>query len=264
METEHTVPAKYAYRGANLISFGTSIKLLFTGYLTTVAAGYLMALIQILFTHGMADGKFGLSLDDIVYSYYGNRSGSLLESKLNGSMKSNSPEQERFKLIQWAREGGGEVSYKLEIKPIVDKYCVLCHNEAAGGSIPDFSKFENLQKTTESNQGATFASLTRVSHIHLFGISFIFMFVGIIFSFSTGVPRKFKYAAIVMPYLFLLIDIASWWLTKLNPHFALLVIFAGSGLGISFAFMWTVSMYQMWILGGWYKQADRRNAVMRD
>src|SRR5512134_3734908 len=105
MSSEYDIPAKYAYRGANLTSFGTSIKLLFTGYLTTIAAGYLMALIQILFTHGMADGRFGLSLDDIVYSYYGDRSGSLLESKLNGSMKANAPEQERFRLIQWARDG---------------------------------------------------------------------------------------------------------------------------------------------------------------
>lgn len=260
---ENNIPVKYAYKAANLISFGTSIKLLFTGYLTTVAAGYIMALIQILFTHGMADGKFGLSLDDIVYSYYGNRSGSVLESKLNGSMKSNAPDQDRFKLIQWARDGGKESDYKNGIKTIVDSNCIMCHN-AEAGSLPDFTQYENLKKTTDSNQGATFQSLIRVSHIHLFGISFIFMFVGIIFSFSTNVPRKYKYTAIVMPYLFLMLDITSWWLTKLNSNFALLVIFAGAGLGISFAYMWFVSMYQMWILGGLYKQVDRRNAVMRD
>lgn len=261
--THHNIPVKYAYRGANLVSFGTSIKLLFTGYLTTIAAGYCMALIQILFTHGMADGKFGLSLDDIVYSYYGNRSGSVLESKLNGSMKFNAPDQDRFKIIQWVRDGASEDDYNAKIKPIVEKNCVMCHN-AGAGSIPDFGKFANLQKLSESSEGATFQSLTRLSHIHLFGISFIFMFVGIIFSFSTNVPRRYKYPAIVMPYLFLLIDIASWWLTKLNPHFALLVIFAGAGLGLSFAFMWSVSMYQMWILGGIKKQSDRRNAIMRD
>lgn len=263
MSTEANVPVKYAYKGANLISFGTSIKLLFTGYLSTIAAGYIMALIQILLTHGMADGKFGLSLDDIVYSYYGDRSGSVLESKLNGSMKANAPDQDRFKIIQWVRDGASETEYKSSIKPIVEQRCVLCHN-ADAGSLPDFSKFENLKKASESSEGATFQSLTRLSHIHLFGISFIFMFVGIIFSFSTGIPCKYKYPAIVMPYLFLLIDIASWWLTKLSPHFAWLVIVAGAGLGISFAFMWSVSMYQMWILGGLFKQSDRRNAILRD
>ncbi len=263
MSTDANIPVKYAYKGANLVSFGTCIKLLFTGYLVTIGAGYLMALTQILFTHGMADGKFGLSLDDIVYSYYGDRSGSVLESKLNGSMKMNAPDQDRFKIIQWVRDGADEAKYNADIKPIIEKNCVMCHN-ANAGSLPDFGKFENLKKLAESSEGATFASLTRLSHIHLFGISFIFMFVGLIFSFSTGVPCKYKYPAIVMPYLFLLVDIASWWLTKLNPHFAWLVIIAGAGLGISFAFMWTVSMYQMWILGGVLKQSDRRNAVLRD
>ncbi|MDD2759631.1 MAG: elongation factor-1 alpha [Methylomonas sp.] len=263
MSEELNIPAKYAYKGANLVSFGTCIKLLFSGYLVTIAAGYLMALVQILATHGMADGKFGLSLDDVVYSYYGDRSGSVLESKLNGSMKFNAPEQDRFKIIQWVRNGAAEVEYNASIKAVVDKNCIRCHNESSG-SLPDFSKFENLQKLSESSEGATFQSLTRLSHIHLFGISFIFMFVGIIFSFSTEVPGYLKYPAVIMPYLFLLIDIASWWLTKLNPHFAWLVIIAGFGLGISFAFMWSVSMYQMWILGGLRKQSDRRNAILRD
>lgn len=86
----------------NLCNLGMSVKLLFTGYLITIATGYLFALVQILFTHGMADGQFGLSLNDIVYSYYGDRSGSIMESKLNGSMKYNAPEEERFKIIQWS------------------------------------------------------------------------------------------------------------------------------------------------------------------
>lgn len=259
-----TPTVKDNIKGINLTNFGISIKLVFSGFLSVVAAGYLMAMVQILYTHGMADGQFGLSLNDIVYSYYGDRSGSGLESKLNGSMKFNAPDQERFKIIQWVRDGASEESYNSSgIKDIIETRCVACHNEAAG-SLPDFNKFENIKKVAAANEGATFQSLIRVSHIHLFGISFIFMFVGIIFSFSTGVPGKYKYPAIIMPYLFLLLDVASWWLTKLDPHFALLVIFAGSGLGMAFAFMWSVSMYQMWISGCLLKRNDRRNAIMRD
>ena len=84
------------HHGINLCSQGLSLKMLFTGYLSIVAIGYLMALVQILFTHGMADGQFGLSVDDIVYSYYGKRSGSGIEGKLNGSMKLMAPEEERL------------------------------------------------------------------------------------------------------------------------------------------------------------------------
>jgi hypothetical protein len=231
----------------NLSNVSLPIKLLFSGYLMIIAIGYGMATIQILVTHGMADGKFGLSIQDIVYSYYGNRSGSQLESKLNGSMKANAPEQDRFAIIQWVRNGAQEHDYIKHTKTIFDVRCVPCHNADAGG-LPDFSRLENIQKYTHSDSGATLTSLARVSHIHLFGIVFIFMFVGGIFSLTSGVPLAIKCAAIVTPFVFLLLDIASWWLTKLNPHFAWLVIFGGAGLAMAFVFMWVVSMYEMWIL----------------
>ena len=103
------------------------IKVLFTGYLTTVAVGYLVALIQIMFTHGMADGKFGLSIDDIVYSYYGNRSGTLLETKLNGSMKENASEQERFIIMQWVRDGAEQDEFsKSGVEKIIQECFVMC------------------------------------------------------------------------------------------------------------------------------------------
>ncbi len=224
----------------------TPIKVLFTGYLCSVAVGYFFALVQILFTHGMADGQFGLSIDDIVYSYYGNRSGTVLEKKLNGSMKQNASEKERFEIMQWVRDGADIKTYESTgVKKIIDERCVMCHNKDAG-TIPDFSDVEVLKTVTTEDEGATFASLTRVSHIHLFGISFIFMFVGIIFSFAQSPTVKYKCIAIGMPYAFLLVDILSWWLTKIHPMFAILVILAGMGMGVSFMFMWAISILEMW------------------
>lgn len=224
----------------------TPIKVLFTGYLCTVGVGYLFALIQILFTHGMADGKFGLSVDDIVYSYYGNRSGTVLEQKLNGSMKDKAPEQERFKIMEWVREGALIEDYRDDgIDKIIESRCVMCHNESASG-IPDFTKFEQLKILTAQDTGATFSSLIRVSHIHLFGISFIFMFVGLIFSFAETTTTQYKCIAIGMPYVFLIADILSWWLTKIHPMFAWLVILAGMGMAVSFVFMWATSILEMW------------------
>jgi hypothetical protein len=224
----------------------TPTKVLFTGYLCSVAVGYFFALVQILFTHGMADGQFGLSIDDIVYSYYGNRSGTVLEKKLNGSMKQNASEKERFEIMQWVRDGADIKTYESAgVKKIIDERCVMCHNKDAG-TIPDFSDVEVLKTVTTEDEGATFASLTRVSHIHLFGISFIFMFVGIIFSFAQSPTVKYKCIAIGMPYAFLLVDILSWWLTKIHPMFAVLVILAGMGMGVSFMFMWAISILEMW------------------
>ncbi len=248
------------HHGINLCSQGLSLKMLFSGYLFIVAIGYLMALVQILFTHGMADGEFGLSIDDIVYSYYGQRSGSLIENKLNGSMQPMAPEEERIKIINWVRKGADEKVFNTDIRPIIDTYCIACHSEASGMSLPDFTKFENIHQRAETDEGATFSSLARVSHIHLFGIAFIFMFVGLIFSLAAGVPPMLKAGAIVTPYVFLFIDITSWWLTKLNPNFAWLVIIGGGMMAISFAFMWLVSMYEMWLMP--WKKADSRDALL--
>jgi hypothetical protein len=234
----------------SLRQLDTPVKVLFTGYLSSVAVGYLMALIQILFTHGMADGKFGLSIDDIVYSYYGNRSGTVLETQLNGAMKENASEQERFKIIQWVRDGADKEDYSDSgVETIIQQRCVMCHSGQT--SLPNFNDFNVLKELSRQDDGATFSSLTRVSHIHLFGISFIFMFVGLIFSFAETSTTKYKCIAIGMPYVFLLVDILSWWLTKLDPMFAWLVIMAGTGMAVSFFFMWSVSVLEMW----WFDKA---------
>jgi hypothetical protein len=233
----------------NLASQGTSLKALFSGYLMVVAVGYLMALVQIQLTHGLADGEYGLSVDDIVYSYYGNRSSSLLENKLEGSMKPMASDTERAQIITWIHRGADEDEYETAgIEQIFEAKCIPCHNADSGMPIPDYTEFENIKERALVDTGASFSSLARVSHIHLFGIAFIFMFVGLIFSLTTGVPKALKVITISTPYVFLLVDISSWWLTKLNPNFAWLVILAGGAMALSFAFMWLVSMYEMWIL----------------
>lgn len=234
-------------QNVNIRSLGLSVRVLFTGYLTVVALGYMMALIQILMTHGMADGKFGLSVDDIVYSYYGDRTGTLLETKLNGSMMDMVDTEERFFLIQWARDGATLENYESSgAKEIVQDYCVGCHNPDGPGP-RNFEVDEEFLATTETDTGATLSALVRVSHIHIFGIAFVFMFVGLIFSLTTGLPKLVKSTLIAMPYVFLVGDIASWWITKYTPSAAWLVIFVGVGMALSFAIMWVWSFWQMWL-----------------
>lgn len=220
------------------------VKVLFTGYLMCIGAGLLTAGMQIMLTHGMADGELGLSLDDIVYSYYGNRTGTKLESMLNGQMQGMAEPETRIKIIKWAREGAPADQWAPDIKPLFQENCTGCHN--ANSSLPDFTKLEVVQGLAESDQGATFASLTRVSHIHLFGISFIFMFIGAIFSLSVGISDKFKCVLIGVPFAFLLLDILSWWLTKYIPSFAWVTVVGGIGYSLASTLMWIISVYQMW------------------
>lgn len=230
----------------NLPNLPTSIKVLFIGYLLVIGVGLCMAGLQIMLTHGMADGKLGLSKDDIVYSYYGDRSGSKLESKLNGSMKDNAPPEIRLEIIKWAREGAPEAQWENRFKGVFAQYCVMCHSNIPG--IPNFTKFDEVKKVAAINEGASVQSLTRVSHIHLFGICFIFFLMAFIFSFAVNVPKVLKILAIIFPFAFLILDVLSWWLTKWNPGFAWLTIIGGIGYSLASTFMWFTSMYQMLIM----------------
>ncbi len=219
-------------------------KILFTGFLMVMGAGLLMAGLQIMLTHGMADGRAGLSVTDIVYSYYGNRSGSRLEFMLNGQMKPMAPDAARFKLIEWARDGAPAAGWAPTIKPIVQQYCVSCHNSES--TLPDFTKLANLQTVAEVDQGVSINTLTRVSHIHLFGIAFIFMFIGWIFALAEF-PKGWKALLIAIPFIFLLADIFSWWMTKFAPDFAWLTLIGGICYSVASTIMIFTSLAQMWL-----------------
>ena len=230
----------------NLPSLGLPLRMLFTGYLLATGLGLLMAGGQILLTHGMADGKFGISINDIVYSYYGDRGNSRIEAKLEGSMKDKAPTAVRAEIVQWVQRGAPESEWDGRMQGVFQKHCVQCHGNIPG--LPDFSSYQGVMGVATIDKGASIDSLTRVSHIHLFGIAFIFFFVGFIFSFTVGISRLVKSIVIFIPFAFLIIDVFSWWVTKWYPNFAIVTIIGGFGYSLNAAFMILASLYQMWIM----------------
>jgi hypothetical protein len=229
----------------NLTNIPISWKILFSGYLLVIGCGLLMSGAQILLTHGMADGKFGLSVDDIVYSYYGNRGDSILEAKLSGTMKDKASTKDKAQIVKWVQSGSPLAEWEGSIQEVFARNCVKCHGGVPG--LAAFTTYDGIKPYTTIDTGATVSSLARVSHIHLFGIAFIFFFVCAIFSFAKGVPVPLKLIAIGFPFAFILVDIASWWLIKWYPSFAWLEIIAGLGYFSAAAFMILTSLYQMWL-----------------
>ena len=223
-----------------------TIKSLFTCYLLVIGLGALLASAQILMTHGMADGEFGLSLDDIVYSYHGDPRHSKIEIKLKGSMQDKASPADKLEIIKWVRNGTSEELWDSKIKEIFYKNCISCHSITPG--LPNFTRLEEVRRVAKSEDGVSAASLTRVSHIHIFAISFIFFFNGMIFSLSVGIKEYLKIVIVSAPFFFLTLDVFSWWLTKIHPMFAWITIISGVGYNVCSAITWFVSMYQMWIL----------------
>lgn len=238
-------------------------RLLYTGYLLVIGVGLLMAGAQVLLTHGMADGRFGISLDDIVYSYYGNRSNSKLESKLNGSMQDKAPIEIRREIIRWVQLGASRDEWDGGIGAHFDQYCVSCHSVIP--ALPSFTTYEGVLPSAAIDTGTTIDALARVSHIHLFGIAFIFFFVGYIFAQAVGFQPWLQGVLIITPFVFLLVDVLSWWLTKWYPDFAILTLAGGIGYSVASAIMIFTCLYQMWVMSGLSKSnSTQTDAIGQD
>ena len=106
--------------------------------------------------------------------------------------------------------------------------------------------YDNVSLVVEQDTGASLHTLVRVSHIHLFGMTFIFFIMGFIFSHAFIRPVWLKSLVVFTPFVCIAADVSSWYFTKLYSGFAWVVLLAGGGMAASFAFMWFTSMYQMW------------------
>jgi hypothetical protein len=105
-----------------------------------------------------------------------------------------------------------------------------------------------VQKVTKVDTGLSLLALARVSHIHLFGISVLFILTGAIFSLSET-PIWFRVTVLVVPYLAIVMDIGSWWATKYyNPIFAYIVLFGGAVMGLAMACQILIALWEMWIV----------------
>src|SRR5476649_2719477 len=151
---------------------------LYTATLLILGMAYLFALLNLYFTYaGRAGGNpLLLSYEDIVVAYSGSGKGSRLESALRGPMSGMLPAEERNTVLAWAAEGGPRPVYDKTIAPLLEKRCMTCH-DGSNPHLPNFNGFDNLKKVTEKDTGAAIATLVRVSHIHLFGLTFIFFIV---------------------------------------------------------------------------------------
>ena len=223
-----------------------SVRVLYTAVLCMLGLGYLFALVYLFHSYSGKDGNpKSLSYDDVVIAYSGTGKGSKIEAAMRGSMSVMAPIEERTVILNWVQEGSDRTRFEPDVRPILDKRCIACH-DGSNPNLPNLNGYDNVLKVTERDTGAEIFTLVRVSHIHSFGLTFVFFLMGSIFSHAYVRPVWFKCAVMALPFVSLVLDIGSWYFTKLYHPFGWVVMIAGGVMGLSFAFMWVVSMYQMW------------------
>jgi len=225
-----------------------SQRVLYTAALLVLGLGYLFALLNVYFTYaGKAGGNpLMLTAEDLIVAYSGSGKSSRLESALRGPMSTMLPREEVTIVIDWVQANANRDKYEKEIRPILEKRCMACH-DGSNPHLPNLSNYDNLKKATEMDKGATIPTLVRVSHIHLFGVTFIFFLVGLTFSHAYVRPVWFKCTVVAFPFVAIMVDVSSWYIIKLFHPFVYVEMAAGALMAACFAFMWVVSLYQMWL-----------------
>ncbi len=220
-------------------------RVLYTCALCVLGLGYAFAMIYIFASHHGRDGDPMLTVKDIAIAYSGTKSGTKLESALKGPMSGMLPADENLKIIDWVRSGASEKEYEDSVKTIIDNRCITCHNNR-NPHLPSLEDYQGVMHTAEEDHGVDMFTLVRVSHIHLFGLTFIFFIVAGIFLHAYIRHEWLKIAIIVIPFVSIIVDVASWYITKLFEPFAWVVIGSGALMGICFGLQFIISIYQMW------------------
>lgn len=223
----------------------TSERILDTLFLLTIGLGYLFALTHLYFTHNNRDGQPGLSVDDVMIAYYGSHDHSRLGAAINGPMEPNlRSKADKLVILKWLQDGKDEDEYLEKVAPILERDCLSCHRPSINANIPDLTDYQAVLEVADAN-GASLPALVKVSHIHLFGIAFILFLIGKIF-ILTELHPLLKRSIVAIPFIAMVIDILSWYITTFIPWFAYVVVTAGGLLGLSLALQILVSLYQLW------------------
>ncbi|CAB5139720.1 hypothetical protein D3OALGA1CA_3792 [Olavius algarvensis associated proteobacterium Delta 3] len=95
-------------------------------------------------------------------------------------------------------------------------------------------------------KGEQFVWLLKWTHIHLFGMNMIFIFLGVI-TFMLDIGSRFRTWLIVVPFIGVLIDILAMWLKGyVSPVFFWLHIPGGGAFGLVFVYVSLRALREMW------------------
>lgn len=237
-----------------------TFRALFTSFLMLIGSAYLMAMAYMFLAIIEPHQKMGMGLvQGIEVKYHGRPDSSRLESALRGPMASNIDPPDRDRVLEWVHNGALESDYP-KIKPILDSRCATCHSAQSGMPIPPIDSYAAVQKLAETDQGPTITDLARVSHVHLFGISIFFLLTGAIFALSR-ITAWLRVTIVVLPYLAIIADIGSWWLTKFFPIFGVVVVIGGALMATSFGLQVGISLWEMWLPAPWASDRRRRRSA---
>ena len=122
------------------------MRVLYTAALLVLGMGYCFAMIYVWASHAGRDGDpSSLSVQDIQIAYSGSKESSRLEAALRGPMSGMLPPGEISEIVAWVHRGIDKGEYERDIKPIMEKRCMSCH-DGSNPHLPNLKGYEHLSE----------------------------------------------------------------------------------------------------------------------
>ena len=229
-----------------LRSLSLPSKLAVSAFLVLAGIGYIFGFLNILVSYQMTDGQPGLSAKDVELAYYGNRGETALEGTIDGSMRQYFSSDAKYNVVKdWVALGADENTYGA-VQGVFNSDCVACHNSASYAAADVVLEgYVDIEPFLEQDTGKSISRLISLSHTHLLSTAVVVFLLAFIISFSSY-PDWLKLVLYIVSFLAIFLDIGSWWLAKLAPGFAILVIVGGAMLGTSFGAMTVLGLWDTW------------------
>ncbi len=262
-----------------LRSLPAGARVMLTAFLLIVGLGYLVAVANIIYSHDMADGKPGMSVDDIRAVYSGmtisKRVSDEIPSRaltmLRGAMREYVEDDADFTILEnWLKKGAppdeldaGE-SRKTPRRALILN-CLRCHAQSTNSDIAkeapfgpdemtvDYEMMKPLLTTVTSSSvdlieappQYTLKRLILVSHQHMLAIPIFTLAVGLMFM-TVRWPRRWNGLITALPMVVLILDFAGWWLSRVFEPFVVVIAAAGGVFGLAFGFQILAVVVELW------------------
>jgi len=236
-----------------LASLSTPAKALLTLFLLAAAAGMAVGAWNTSASLGGADGRPGLSVEDLRRTFHGRPGWTLLASKIDGgSMERHVPiPSERKALLDWASRGARLEDFE-PARAVLDARCIRCHSPGGEKGDSPFAASREAGAThplvvryTRPDRGMSDAQRATTTHAHLLGMGTLFAVLGFVFLF-TNTRRGVKTLVVATPFAGMFLDIGSWWLAILSPAFVWTSIAGGALIALGGAAMILRPLWEMW------------------
>lgn len=247
LRTPEDHPVTLEIQRFRLSQLPLAARLVVSCFVVLTLIGYSVALMNMYLTYAGADGKPGLTPDDVTRRLYGERDKTKLAAAITtGGMGQylKSP-AEKDQIFAWIHGGATRESFA-GVQPIFTRNCVGCHNPHGAASFRPLTNFDQVAAVAQVDKGESLATFARVAHTHLQSLALIYFGLGILFAFC-GLHEKAKALVVVTPFVALALDFGSRGLASRWPEMVYPMMASGGIAGAATVAMVLGVLWEVWL-----------------